>query len=235
MRGQPLLQIERQGVVFRGSARDLERLRTEFDERHCLVLPEFFPSHMLEIIQRRLGQAAFRKDLDPANLAVEQVMRDPITQGLLVFLLSSAPLFAYVEQITGCSPIGSFIGRVYRMLPGPEYYDTWHDDCVDDRLIAISVNLSKTAYQGGRTQFRRKGEDRVVSQVANTGLGDALIFRIAPFLEHRVERVLGTEPKTAGVGWFRSRPRVDEILQAMVGMNDSTRALDLRPRKNSFA
>ena len=224
MRGQPLLQIERQGVVFRGCTRDLERLRAEFDERHCLVLPEFFSLQVLEIIKRRLSQAAFRKDLDPANLAVEQVMRDSITQGLLVFLLSSAPLFAYVEQITGCDPIGSFIGRVYRMLPGPEYYDTWHDDCIEGRMIAISVNLSEAAYQGGRTQFRRKGEERVVSQVANTGLGDALIFRIAPFLQHRVERVAGTEPKTAGVGWFRSQPRVHEILQAMVGMNDYTRA-----------
>ena len=43
-------------------------------------------------------------------------------------------------------------------------------------------------------------------QVANTGLGDAIIFRLRSDLEHLATDVEGTIEKTAFAGWFRSSP-----------------------------
>jgi hypothetical protein len=37
---------------------------------------------------------------------------------------------------------------------------------------------------------------------ANTGPGDGLLFAIDEGLQHQVQEVTGTEPKTALAGWF---------------------------------
>jgi hypothetical protein len=52
--------------------------------------------------------------------------------------------------------------------------------------------------------LRRKDSGQVLAHVANTGAGDALIFRISPHLQHRISDLEGAEPKTAFAGWFRS-------------------------------
>jgi hypothetical protein len=49
--------------------------------------------------------------------------------------------------------------------------------------------------------------------VANTGPGDALLFRIARHLTHRVTPVDGTADKTAFAGWFRSEPEFIALLK----------------------
>jgi hypothetical protein len=44
----------------------------------------------------------------------------------------------------------------------------------------------------------------VLSEMVNTGQGDAILFRISHNLKHMVTAVTGSEPKTAFAGWFRS-------------------------------
>lgn len=62
-------------------------------------------------------------------------------------------------------------------------------------------------------QIRRNGLSSDAEQIVrlrsefgevNTGLGDALIFRISGELKHRVAPMEGDEAKTAFAGWFRS-------------------------------
>ena len=133
---------------------------------------------------------------------------------LLIFLANDRALFQFVELITGCGRIGSYDGRVYRMLPGHEHYDSWHDDIVGQRLVTLSVNLSPEFFSGGLLEIRHERTRRVVNRVANTGPGDGLLFRIAPFLKHRVTRVTGHLPKTALAGWFRSDPMFHAEIRA---------------------
>ena len=52
--------------------------------------------------------------------------------------------------------------------------------------------------------MRKQGSKRLLVQIANTGLGDAMLFRISGNLEHRVTEVTGDQPKTAFAGWFQS-------------------------------
>src|SRR6202035_2809333 len=92
----------------------------------------------------------------------------------------------------------------YRMRPELGHYDLWHNDVLDNRVIGMSLNLSPRGYSGGLFQLRARGSDRVLIDIANTGFGDGIIFRISSDLEHRVSAVEGAEPKTAFAGWFRN-------------------------------
>ena len=89
-------------------------------------------------------------------------------------------------------------------MPVAEHYDNWHDDlAVRERLVTMSVNLGPDYYGGGVLQLRHTGADNILAEVHNTGLGDALLFRLAPGLEHRVTRI-ESGVKTALAGWFAS-------------------------------
>jgi hypothetical protein len=70
----------------------------------------------------------------------------------------------------------------------------------------MSINLSLEEYQGGELQIRETRSGKIVSEIANTGLGDAVLFPISPELEHRVLPVRGDRAKIAFAGWFRAEP-----------------------------
>jgi hypothetical protein len=117
-------------------------------------------------------------------------------------LLNNPALFELLQNITGCGRIGRFHGRVYRMVPGAGHYDFWHDDAFDNRMITISINLSREFYRGGLLQIRERKSQRFLHEVANTGLGDAIVFRVDRGLQHRVTDVEGDVEKVALSGWF---------------------------------
>ena len=131
---------------------------------------------------------------------------DNLTSHLLDFLSNDAKLFQIVQHITGCTAIGCFEGRVYRMIPGHGHYDSWHNDMVEQRMVAMSINLSTEVYSGGVLQICEWPSRRILHEVANIGFGDSIIFRLSHHLKHRVTEVAGTVPKTAFAGWFKSQP-----------------------------
>jgi hypothetical protein len=124
-------------------------------------------------------------------------------------LMNDRRLFELVEEITGCGPIGSFTGRLYRMMPQRNDYASWHDDLAYHRLVAISINVSTGAYLGGILQIRNRESGVIISEVQNIQPGDAIVFRLSPDLEHRVTEVSGGVSRTAYSGWFCSQPVFD--------------------------
>jgi hypothetical protein len=76
----------------------------------------------------------------------------------------------------------------------------------------MSVNLGAQRYNGGLFQLRERRSPEILCEVANTGPGDAILFRIANQLVHQVTAVEGTIPKTAFAGWFRSEPEFRSLL-----------------------
>jgi hypothetical protein len=129
-------------------------------------------------------------------------------------LLNDPRLFAAVREVTGCDSIGCFEGRVYRMAPGGEHYDSWHNDLAEGRMVAMSVNLSREPYAGGVLQMRRRGPKEVFAEVTNVGAGDAILFRLDSELQHRVTPVQGSTSKTAFAGWFKSSPTFLSVLKS---------------------
>jgi hypothetical protein len=69
-------------------------------------------------------------------------------------------------------------------------------------MVAMSINLSAKPYSGGVLEIRTRESGKVLHRTANTGPGDAILFRVAPGLQHRVTAVEGEVPRTAYAGWF---------------------------------
>ena len=112
------------------------------------------------------------------------------------------------------------------MVPGGGHYDSWHGDEGFDRMVAMSVNLSSKPYEGGVLQIRDNNTAGILHEVANTGFGDAILFRIGPGLTHRVTTVEGSLPKTAFAGWFRSRPFYRDLVRERIARSVLHHRLD---------
>ena len=69
-------------------------------------------------------------------------------------------------------------------------------------MVGLSINLSDNIYEGGYLQIRKKESKETIYQIQNVGFGDAIFFRITPFLEHQVTPLKGCIPRTVFAGWF---------------------------------
>jgi hypothetical protein len=199
------------------SAQEAERARYQFARQHCLLLPQFLESGLLQKIQRRLAAGEFY-DRTHEGIGEELCLKTDTTAAMLEFMANDPALFQFIQQITACDTIGRFGGRIYRMIPGTGHFDSWHSDVGQDRLIAMSVNLSTEVYRGGILQVCDAQSKEIVHEVANIGFGDAIIFRIAPNLRHRVTALEGAAAKTAYAGWFRSQPDYQSLLKQKMSL-----------------
>jgi hypothetical protein len=198
-----MLQITRTGTVVTGGLGDLDELRSAFEVQHCVQLRGLLDRELAHLIRGRVDETQFY-ERPHGDIAHEQCLADPTVQATLVFLVNDDVFFDAVRRITGCDQFKGFWGRIYRMLPSQGHFDSWHDDVDGDRVIGMSINLSAGEFRGGEFQIRERGSDGPHHQIANTGLGDAVLFRIGENLEHRVAGIEGTVAKIAFAGWFVS-------------------------------
>jgi hypothetical protein len=196
-----LIQLTREGVVFTGTQGDLNSLREKYDRDNYVIIPQLFAPALLEEIMRRVDAAPFLPR-DHGDVGLESCMDDRVTETMMAFFPNNHAFLRLIEQITGQPRLGEFVGRVYRMTSSDGHYDAWHNDCFDQRVVTMSVNLSPHVYAGGALQMKHRGSDEIVQEIHNTGFGDALLFRISRDLVHRVQGVKGDVPKTAFAGWF---------------------------------
>jgi hypothetical protein len=206
------VQITRVRTVVEGSDADFETLRQQFESRHHLVLPGLIEPDLLRTLQSRLEEASFFEKTN-RNIGDELRVRPNAASSALQFLMNDPALFAVAERLTGCPAIGCFLGRVYRLLPNPGHASEWHTDLVQGRMVTMSINLSTGRYSGGILQIREADTGRICAEVANTGPGDAVLFRIATSLQHRVTPTSGGVPRTAYAGWFLREPHFAEELR----------------------
>jgi hypothetical protein len=216
-----VVRLTRSGPTDALSAEDLDRLRARFARQSCIQLPGLLDNWVFEFIQDQIARATFI-DRVHKDIGVELSVADNPALNLLYFLANDRKVFQLVQRLTGCDRIGAFIGRIYRMVPGSGHYDSWHGDCVAHRMVGMSVNLSPQIYTGGLFQLRERESKTIVTEAPNTGPGDAILFRIATDIEHRVTSVAGTAAKTAFAGWFVSEPDFMSLLTP-VGLDSAER------------
>ena len=192
-------------AISLGSSRDVRQLRDEFERRHCVRLPRLLSDGLLERILRQVDEGEFTVREHP-GISTELCMESGKAPALLMFLTNDPGLFELVRAITRCDRIGFFNGRLYRMMPGPEHEDTWHEDLKDNRMVAMSINLTPARYAGGVLEIRNRRSKEVLHTAAHAAAGDAMLFRISPQLQHRVTAVAGEVPRTAYAGWFMGGP-----------------------------
>jgi 2OG-Fe(II) oxygenase superfamily len=181
-----------------------------------MVLRGFIEPDLLAAIQRQLAREPL---LHKTNEGIGTELRLPPgpLSSALEFLTNDSGLFAAIEELTGCPPIGCFRGRVYRMLPNAGHASDWHSDVSGGRMITMSVNLSTSVFDGGELQIREAGTERMIRRLRNTGAGDAVIFRIDPALQHQVLPLTGSAHRDALAGWFLASPDYRDRFRAYSG------------------
>ena len=199
-----MIQLTKRGVILQPSPGWIEGLQKDFAEHQCILLPHLIDTDIMQFISEQMSNARFLPR-EYKGVGLETWLPSDASVSTLHFIMNSPEFLRLVERVTSCGPIGLFWGRIYRMEPAEGHYTRWHDDVIegDPRLLALSLNLSPEAFAGGELELRDQKSKQLFCRIANTGIGDAIIFRIAPTLEHRVEPVRGTVPKTAYAGWFR--------------------------------
>lgn len=207
-----MLQVTRESLVCTEPDATLAAMRGHFDEHHAVHLPRFLHPALLAFIQRSLRTARFDDRVDE-EIAREQCMADNATLAMLWLFMNDARLFDVIGRITGCAPLEYFIGRVYLMRADADHYDRWHSDMSYGRRIGMSVNLSEGEFQGGAFELRRADAESAEWSIANTGPGDAILFRIDHNLRHRVTAVVGRVPRVAYAGWFQEGPGLLSLLK----------------------
>jgi hypothetical protein len=196
------------------SAAALEALRAEFAEFHTFQIRQFIHPSLLEFVLDRLRPEDFKPR--PHGKIGSELAVDTLTNLAVQSLqlrMNDAALAQFMEKVTGVCPVKHFEGRVYRMMPGPEHFDSWHDDICEGREIGVSINLSPAPYRGGLFSIKHQGSDQALRCMPNLGPGDAIFFRIHPDLKHMVTGVQGTVGKTAYAGWFHNVALLTDYLK----------------------
>jgi len=209
----PLVQLTRQGTIC-GSSETLAQLRIQFEQQHYFRLPQLIEPALLDVVQKQIDGGEFYERVHACiGSNKELCLRENAASGALLFLINDEKLFEIIQQLTECETIRCFDGRIYRANPGHGHYDSWHNDIGDDRLVGLSINLGREEYSGGVLQLRGSDSEETVSEIANVRAGDAVVFRLARSLQHRISEVTGSTSKTAFAGWFKAQPHFSQLLK----------------------
>jgi hypothetical protein len=211
-----LLQIDRAAThvdLAAGAA-----ARTHFERHHWVKLPHFLHAAMMRDVQHGLAHARFVevRHMSVAPPSIDVCMVPNALSAMLELFCNDAAVLRAVESLTGCAPLVRFNGFVYRLTPFTGHHHSWHNDVLQGRRVAMSINLDPMPYEGGILTIRERGSERVIEQVENRGPGDALLFRIDSALQHRATAVT-SGVKTAFAGWFRG----EEPLRASLARGEA--------------
>jgi hypothetical protein len=206
-----LLRIDRSRTIVEASPAELCAASQQLRQCAYVKLSGLFDGPLLAALLDTIDRTEFHRRVHE-GIGVELCAASGAASGALEFLLNDPVLFDAISAMTGCGTIGCFEGRVYRIVPSEEHYDSWHSDVGQDRLLALSINLGRRPFDGGRLQIRRADSATIIGEVENATPGDAVLFRVDPALRHRVSPVAGDEPRTAYAGWFRAAPDFRQLL-----------------------
>jgi hypothetical protein len=212
------VQLTRSGARVDVSTSELAAVKDEFDRRHCILLRQLVAPDLLALIHEKIDAASFF-DKTNINIGDESRMTSDPAAAALEFLTNDPALFEFVRAVTGIGEIGCYRGRVYRLLPNTGQQSDWHSDRAHGRMATMSINLTPLPYEGGLLQFRRVDTEAIVTEIHNTGLGDATLFKIDDLLQHRVTPATGTVARTAYAGWFLKEPQFSSLLKERLEMS----------------
>lgn len=209
------IQLQRAGVKVTASEAELAGLAQTFVRKQAVSLEGFVEPSLLARVQQAVAAAEFIPRTH-GTIGTELCMPgDNIAVHMLHVATNRPALFELIERISGCPPVGYYDGRIYRLPPSPEFSDSWHDDVLEGRQVALSINLSPEPYEGGIFELREGAN--MLFRAANTVPGDALLFRVRAGLKHRVTAVTGTCAKTAFAGWFIDKAQHVPYLELVRG------------------
>lgn len=178
---------------------------TALQTHHALRLQRFFDPALAQELASSASVGRQSSRVVPAVDGVA-IVTEPELVRRLNALLNADPVLRIVEKIARLrrGSIAGFRGCIATRRRAAGHFSRWHDDIVsgEERVLALSVNLSHERYRGGALLIRKKSQPMRVRRYSNDQRGDALLFRVSKDVEHRVEAVRGAQSRTVFVGWF---------------------------------
>jgi hypothetical protein len=213
------VHIERQSGSARASyamrhraAEELEALAAGFRRRHVVHVRGLVRGRLLRELIGDVAAARFDTNDVPGIQRERRLDASSDVLARLIFLANDPQLLQFVRDVTGYTDVGFFAGRVSRLAADSDHFAAWHDDALDERRVALSLNLSEGPLEGGELLIRRKGEPEPPPTPYGPP-GDALLFRISEHLEHRVGPLHSPTPRTAFVGWYFAGPAFADLFE----------------------
>jgi hypothetical protein len=176
--------------------------KAAFAETHALALDNPFEPELLDMLRRLARQARWTGDRI-AGVGERQKEALPRTGAAMRFALARPALFGWLSAAAGCGPLTEVEGIVGQTNAGSGEAIGWHDDLGRPfRRLAVIVNLSDGAYEGGEFELQHADTGRTLLRHRHAGPGSTLIFTVAVGLRHRVLPVTAGGPRRVFAGWF---------------------------------
>jgi len=207
-----MIAVTSHGAIRNATPAVFADARSRYERDGCLKLSGLLDDTLRALLLDGVLGAHFYERVHP-GIGVEACVSPGGLTSALELMFNDQRLFELIRELTGCGPIGCFVGRVYRLVPQAGHYDSWHNDVGAGRMIALSINLGREAFQGGVLQIRREDSPLAVREIANRVPGDAILFRIDPANRRRVAPLEGPVPRTVYAGWFCSEPDFETLFK----------------------
>lgn len=177
--------------------------RRQFERFRGVAFESSLSPAFLQQVLKLCDTGTFISDVaQPGHREVEAPQR---AGRALNLVLSRPPILRWLEEVTGSGPLREIAGRVVQTVPRPGDELRWHDDRpghdpVDDRRLALVINLGSRPFTGGQFELRPKGGELLL-QHQHTVTGSMLVFRVREDLEHRVLPLTAGGPRRVFTGW----------------------------------
>jgi hypothetical protein len=186
--------------------RDPAEFRAQFDTVQALHLEDVLVPDLRRRLVANAAAAAFVDD-DVEEIGTREVEAPQRVGGMLSVLLGRPVLYDWLGAATGLAPIRAVSGRLVQTRANDRDELAWHNDLGEDgRVLAVVINLSDLAYEGGRFDLRREGVDPLLFSQSRQIAGAMTVFAVRPGLEHRVTPLTAGGPRRVYAGWFLARP-----------------------------
>ncbi|MEO9129904.1 MAG: 2OG-Fe(II) oxygenase [Sphingomonas sp.] len=174
----------------------------EFAQRRAIACGGAIEPGLLKSLMSLCRDGSFTSD-EVKGLGHREVESPQRAGRAITLALKRAALIGWLEGVTGCGRLGNVEGRVVRALANNHDQLVWHDDLDDPRRrLAITINLSEQPYEGGLFELRDKRTHDLLARHLHVEPGTALVFDVAPDIEHRVLPVTAGGPRCVYTGWF---------------------------------
>lgn len=201
----------KKGFVYKSSQSEIENLQKSLQEYHYIQIENFLAPATLnsleKIIQNGTWSRLEHKDLNAYEYTLKPINTAFYAKLSLLFLNKSFEQFLK-DLLNTESSCFKFKARIFSLAAGDNRGISWHDDSKGkDRVLGISLNLSKRNFLGGHFKLRYKHNPEIEIDVPKSDYGSATFFNIIPDkIEHCVERVEGSEDRIVMLIWVYKSP-----------------------------
>ena len=176
--------------------------RDKFQKTPAFIFDGVFAPSLLDTLMARAAAGTFVDD-DVKNIGTREIEAPQRVGKAISLLLGQPALPNWLQLATGMEPLRAVMGRLVQTRANDRDALQWHDDMGDKkRQIAIVINLSSQAFDGGLFEMRHVGEQSPILSFHHHAPGTMMLFAVRPDLEHRVTPIISGGPRRVYTGWF---------------------------------